>query len=99
MSWFTFNVDTRMGDAQFAWLQNALNKQKQEMERMALNLDGLNAAVAALQEDLSQVAAKVDALKNNASDPADQAAIDDIAAKLAAIDAGLDAITQDAANE
>lgn len=91
MSLFTLNVSTQMSEQQFQKLQTAIERMH---HTMALNFDAVNAAIAEIQNDVSEVAALVNDLKNRPDNTAEaQAALDEVASKLNSIDAAFDAIT------
>lgn len=83
---WTFKIFSTLSDYQLQLL-------RKEIADMALNVDALNAAVAALHQDVQNVIRKIETL--NLPNAEDQAKVDNITDALNAIDAGLDAIAPD----
>jgi archaellum component FlaC len=88
-------VKTRLSERQFSRIMEAISEIKEEMGKMALSFERVEAAVVAVQKDLENVARLVQELRDAATDPASQAKLDTISEAIEAIDVGLDAIAPD----
>lgn len=94
----------RMDDDQFDALRQTLGfndgvvlslllKINGRLKHMALNFDGINAAIEALHQDVRNIAAKLESTQG--SDAENQAKLDEAAAALRSVDAALDALAPD----